>query len=562
MHQPDYRVDGVYLKPWTWLHALKDYSDMAAHLETIPGARAVINFSPVLIEQLQDYPRRIRALLERGEPVRDSLLDALGGDLASPPDDPELLASLLRVNANTMKDRFPPYARLFEKTSRALAGEGGLRGQDLSDLLVWYVLVWLGESLRELGLVRDLTAKAAGFSDEDRRALLSLVAEVIGGLLPRYRALSERGKAELSVTPYAHPILPLLLDFESARDATPEAVLPEAAYPGGEARCDWHLKESKRVFTEAFGVPPAACWPSEGGLSEAVLRQMARHGFTWTASGSRVLHNSLAGLGSHDSGSPQLDCWRLPDGEHTEGSPAIFFRDDALSDLIGFEYAGWESGAAVDDFIARLEQRLDERLASDPRAEAPILGIIMDGENAWEYYPENGWPFLQALYTRLAEHPRFRLITFSRALERRIARPLASLCAGSWVRGDFSTWIGQPAKNRAWELLIDAKSAVDAALEGSAGATEQTDPRAPGRVADILRQLAVCEASDWFWWLGGDKRLRDAPEFDAMFRRQLAVLYRTLGMAPPVSLEEPIDGDASQSRDHVSGVAGAMQRSE
>ena len=57
MHQPQYRdaLSGEYVLPWTYLHAIKDYTDMAAHLEENPAARAVVNFTPVLLDQLDEY---------------------------------------------------------------------------------------------------------------------------------------------------------------------------------------------------------------------------------------------------------------------------------------------------------------------------------------------------------------------------------------------------------------------------------------------------------------------------------------------------------------------------
>ncbi|MSQ98391.1 MAG: hypothetical protein EXR85_03710 [Xanthomonadales bacterium] len=298
MHQPDYRYLGAYLRPWTWLHAIKDYSDMAAHLENIPLARAVVNFSPVLIEQLQDYPARIRACLDHAVPIRDEILDALAGQVpegAEPHSSMHsLMRSLLRVNEAMMKSRFAVYARLHGETKQALAEGRFLPRQQLDDLLVWYVLAWLGESVRSEELAVALQEKAGGYSAADRRALLQLVGDVCGGLLPRYRALAEAGRAELSVTPFAHPILPLLQDLQCARESMPHAPLPSANYCGGTERCDWHLSEAVRVFQQAFGRTPAGCWPAEGGISEATLEQLHRHGFGWAASGAKVLYNSLA----------------------------------------------------------------------------------------------------------------------------------------------------------------------------------------------------------------------------------------------------------------------------
>lgn len=554
MHQPDYRHQGEYLRPWTWLHAIKDYSDMAAHLERVPPARAVINFSPVLIEQLLDYSARIRASLDRDQPIGDSILNALAGTLPAAAAMPALLRSLLRVNEARMKDRFKPYATLHGLASRALDGGAVLARQQLDDLLVWYVLVWLGESLREETLVVELQSKAVDFSAGDRRRLVGLLAEVITGLLPRYRALAESGQVELSVTPYAHPILPLLLDSASAREAWPDVVLPAVPYPGGAERCDWHLVEAKRIFQQVFGFPPAGCWPSEGGISAATLGLLSRHGFRWTASGAKVLFNSLGSA----SGLPQLSAWQRP-GE-SEGGLACFFRDDELSDRIGFEYSKWPAEAAVEDLV----QRLEHSLAEAGGAENSVLSIIMDGENAWEYFPHNGWAFLSSLYARLGSHPHIHLTTFSDALSHTRPRDLPRVVAGSWVYGTFSTWVGDAAKNRAWDLLAGAKTAVDAALTLTLQAAAAAGCEPPGWVAEVFRQLAVCEASDWFWWLGDDNRLEDGPAFDRLFRQQLADLYELLGMLPPAVLELPVNDAGSAAyaaEDHPAGgkAAGAMR---
>ena len=76
MHQPEYRDlrSGQYQFPWTYLHAVKDYVDMAAHLEAHPGARAVVNFAPVLLEQIADYAAQLEDCLGRGSAIRDPLL--------------------------------------------------------------------------------------------------------------------------------------------------------------------------------------------------------------------------------------------------------------------------------------------------------------------------------------------------------------------------------------------------------------------------------------------------------------------------------------------------------
>ena len=82
MHQPYYRkgLEGEYRLPWVYLHGIKDYADMAAHLENNPQMRAVVNFAPILLEQLQDYATQLRRYLEDGAPMLDPLLNTLAGE--------------------------------------------------------------------------------------------------------------------------------------------------------------------------------------------------------------------------------------------------------------------------------------------------------------------------------------------------------------------------------------------------------------------------------------------------------------------------------------------------
>jgi len=338
-------------------------------------------------------------------------------------------------------------------------------------------------------------------------------------VLPRYRALAERGQVELSVTPYAHPILPLLLDIESAREAMPEASLPLLEhYPGGEERARWHIRKGLEVFRRHFGYDPAGCWPAEGSISEASLGLLAEAGFRWAASGGNVLKNSLSMPGGEEM--PGLHRpFRLRDS-----SLACFFRDDGLSDLIGFTYANWHADDAVADLVKHLET-----IDSESEGEDAVVSIIMDGENAWEYYPDNGYYFLRGLYDQLSNHPRIQMATFSDCLASmpRIM-PLKRLVAGSWVYGTFSTWIGDAEKNRGWDMLGDAKRCFD---------------RVAGRLDErhrqmAERQLAICEGSDWFWWFGDYNPADVVSDFERLFRVNLANLYLLLGEKPPAYLTE------------------------
>jgi alpha-amylase/alpha-mannosidase (GH57 family) len=351
----------------------------------------------------------------------------------------------------------------------------------------------------------------------------------IAGLIPRYRTLAQRGQIELSMTPYGHPIVPLLNDFNNMRDAMPDAPAPDAPeYPGGAERSRWHLQHGVEVFEHYFGRKPAGVWLSEGGVSEDALAQLDAMEIAWTATGEGVWRGSCT-----KSGRPadltqsrrNLFSPTLIDGHGLK----VFFRDDGLSDLIGFKYSDWHADDGVADFIRNLEN-IAASLGDE--ADQHVVSIILDGENAWEYYPDNGHYFLDALYARLAGHPGLRVSTFAEQTASTPAQPLKRLAAGSWVYGSFSTWIGSPDKNRGWDYLVAAKLAYDRSLAaGKLDAQQQ---------AMATRQLAVCEGSDWFWWFGDHNPAGSVSDFEQLYRTQLRELYRLLGVTPPGLLEVPL----------------------
>jgi alpha-amylase/alpha-mannosidase (GH57 family) len=523
MHQPDYRdpESGEFTAPWVLLHALKDYTDMAAHFERHPAVRAVVNFAPVLLEQIDDYCQQF----ETGA-FRDPLLRLLGREeLAAftPSERALVFQQCFHANRPTMIDPFPQYRRLRDLHERAEGGGavalGYFSGAMLGDLLTWYHLAWTGETeRRSRPLIAELLAKGEGFTLEDRLRLRTLIGEVLRGIVPRYRALAERGQLELSATPYSHPLAPLLIDFASAREAMPGAALPQAPrYPGGRERVRAQLAAALSSHAERFGAAPAGIWPSEGAVSGPLVALLAELGCSWAATSSSVLNNSLNATGA--AGDPYR-------GYRLEGrGPALFFRDERLSDLIGFEYAGWNSKDAAFHFVGQLEQ-----LAAP--GETPLASVILDGENAWEHFPFNGYYFFEELYRLLEARADLRTTTYRDwlAANGQALRPLARLVSGSWVHGSFSTWIGSPDKNRAWDLLCAAKAAFDAAVP-------RLDPQARRRAEKIL---LGCESSDWFWWFGDQHPARAVAAFDSLFRGNLRALYRALGVPVPQSLHEPV----------------------
>ena len=550
MHQPDYRdsISGEFVLPWTYLHAIKDYSDMAFHLENNVKARASFNFVPILLDQLEDYAAQFKS-----NNIRDPLLALLGRASLTELSIEQcqlIIESCFKSHHEKMLSPYPQYRRLLNLYEIASAmADAPADGSDLqyfsaqykADLLVWYHLAWMGESIkRNNQLVQSLVTKGSHFDVNDRLALFDLIGEIISNLIPRYKALQQKGQIEISSTPHQHPILPLLLDFNTTLDAMPNAVLPQAThYNGGEVRAIAHIKLAQTSHKLRFGTKPVGMWPAEGAVSKQSLLLMAQQGVQWAASGEGVLTNSLHKSNPTKALISRTEYLYKP-YKISNGQDEIlcFFRDDRLSDKIGFEYSKMHSTDAVRDFVRELEHIQ----ASHQKPENPVVSVILDGENAWEYYPYNGYYFLTELYQALANHPNIEMVTQSEILQT-IKTPekslykvftgnLPEIAAGSWVYGTFSTWIGNKDKNFGWDLLCQAKKTYDKVmLTGKLSAEEK-------KLCE--NQLSVCEGSDWFWWLGDYNSASSISSFDQLYRRNLSNLHVLLKQPVPANLSIPI----------------------
>lgn len=561
MHQPDYRntISGEYVLPWTYLHAIKDYTDMAYHLENNPKARVSFNFVPVLLDQLEDYVEQF----DSGN-IRDPLLALLvREDMKSLSQDERclILESCFKGHHEKMLAPFDHYQCLYNMYTklepRGKSMFNYLSGQYMADLIVWYHLAWTGESIRRNNTdIQALMNKGSQFTLEDRQTLFAVIADLMRNLIPRYRALETSGQIELSTTPHYHPIMPLLLDFRSARDAMPYAPLPQyQQYPGGKQRAQIHIEEAQASHKRRFGKLPKGMWPAEGAVSYDTLTLLAEHGVQWAATGEGVLANSLYKSFDISKLAPRNEYlykpYRVSKGKH---GIVCFFRDDLLSDKIGFEYANQHADNAVADFVGSLEHIQAQNASGQPL----VVSIILDGENAWEYYPYNGYYFLSQLYAALSQHENIVMATPSELVEKCLQEEpeisleeLTAVAAGSWVYGSFSTWIGSADKNRGWDLLCEAKKAYDTAMEQ--GTLNKAEIKAASR------QLAICEGSDWFWWFGDYNSALSVSSFDRLFRLNLANLYSLLKREVPKNLGLSISSGTSDS---MAANAGTMRRGQ
>ena len=525
MHQPEYRdlQTGEYKLPWTYLHVIKDYVDMVAHLEAHPEAKAVVNFAPILLEQIEDYAKQINNYLHDRVTVSDPLLAALVAPAI--PSDPDerlvIVKNCLRANRERLIDRYPPFRKLAEMVGWLEDNHDAMQyinSQFIADILVWYHLAWMGETVKLTDpRVKRLIEKGCHYTLQERFEIIEIIGDIFSKLICRYRNLAKNGRIELSVTPYAHPIMPLMLDINSTHQAMPDAPLPELeAYPGGEERVKWHLKQGLATFERFFGFKPRGCWPSEGSVSKQTLKLLSEFGFDWAASGGSVLHNSLRHSQMEDEIIHQPFTVK-------DTKIAGFFRDDGLSDLVGFEYSTWHAEDAVADLVQHLQN------IAEHESEASVVSIILDGENAWEHYPNNGFHFLNELYKNLSQHPDIELTTFSECLDAGVrVKELPELIAGSWVYGTFSTWIGDTDKNRGWDMLGEVKQCFDKVVASGRLSKKKL------QIAE--NQLAICEGSDWFWWFGDYNPGEAVSNFEKQFRLNLSNLYQLLGEEAPAYL--------------------------
>jgi hypothetical protein len=378
--------------------------------------------------------------------------------------------------------------------------------------------------------IQALVSKGRGYDRADQEVLQRRERKAIGDVLQAYRAAADRCQIEISTSPFYHPILPLLCDTNVATEPSPGLHLPTRRFRHPED-VRLQLERSVALHSRLFGRAPAGLWPSEGSVSGEVLEICASMDFRWIASDQQVLSNSIGVPFYRDPSGVQVNGDRLYSfhGFPTaSGEIRILFRDHELSDLIGFVYSRMDPEAAAADFLGRIKQ---SALPLLDQGKIPLVPIILDGENAWEYYPKNGRQFLRTLYGMLSEDSQVECLTVSEALERHPAvEALPRLSPGSWIDANFDIWIGAEEDNQAWDHLSDARDFF----------SEHQDSASPEQRALALEELLIAEGSDWCWWYGPEHSTANDGDFDALYRSHLSNVYRALNHRPPDALGKPI----------------------
>lgn len=513
MHQPYYRDDesGVIEMPWVFLHALKDYYEMLWHLKRFPQLKATFNLSPALLEQLRLY---------EDKDVEDRLLKLFRQpcSMLGESEKEWVIRFVRNVHYEHQVLPLPRYAQLLEASQTRSLSDG-----EMCEIEVLFLLSWCGNALRcEKLLIAQMLEQGEGFNEVQKNALLDALADFVRQIMPEYRAMIESGRIALAMNPMYHPIMPLLMDMKNALHSRPDTKMPDVTCMFEEDAYR-HLEEGMRCFNECFDRDPQGIWPSEGSVNETTLQAYERYGFRFAATDEEILFATLNNYERSTLYTP----YRF---KHENGIMVVF-RDKRLSDKIGFHYAAFEANAAADDFMADL-------LHIHESYDNPVVSVILDGENAWEYYPDNAIHFFNALYERLSTCTWCETVHLDGlAADERRYPILGRIHPGSWIYRDFSTWIGQRDKNRAWEMLCQAHLAYQ----------RQADALPPPLRETIQRELLIAEGSDWFWWYGTDHQSEYADVFDAIFRQRLIRIYRHMSQSVPSYLLRPNRSETLQT---------------
>jgi alpha-amylase/alpha-mannosidase (GH57 family) len=532
-HQPFYKdlVTGEYRLPWVRLHALKDYYGMVRLLDEFPRVHQNFNLVPSLITQIQDYVAGTAQdpfLQVAARPARDLSLEERRF----------ALQYLFQANPVNLIGRYPRYRELWERFRSAgdspERAEKFFQPQDLTDLQVLSQIAWFDEFFLADHDLAELVRKERNYTLEDQRFVIKREREVLGEVLPAHTSAAQKGFIEISTSPFYHPILPLLCDTNMGAVSSPGLPLPHSRFRHPEDARDQILR-GLDLHEQIFGVRPRGVWPSEGSVSEEAISVAHNLGVKWMATDEGVLGRSTGLLFWRD-GEGRLPAhlaeklYTIHRYENGQTAMHFVFRDHTISDLIGFVYSGMPPQEAAQHLILNIQTAAQPVLNTGRDA---VVSIILDGENAWEYYPQSGREFLRRFYEGLQNTPGIEAVTISEAIARhRDFNPLHSITPGSWISANFNVWIGAPEDNRAWDYLCQARSFY-----------QQNAPQATEAQRKLAyEELLIAEGSDWNWWYGPEHHSANDRDFDELYRKHLSNVYQALGATPPDYLAQPISG--------------------
>jgi alpha-amylase/alpha-mannosidase (GH57 family) len=546
MHQPLYkdRLTGKYLLPWVRLHAIKDYFDMVKVLEEFPKIRQTFNLVPSLIEQIEDYAHN--------EAVDEQLLLTIKAETEYTQEDKlYILAESFHSNLERQIKVHAPYLQLYLKRQKFLDKRltyeemlDQFCDQEYADMATWMNLAWFDPMWQKsIDEVKQLIQQGKNFVLNQRKQLIQVQRDLIKQIIPYYRKMQEEGQIEVTTTPYYHPILPLLIDTNSARLADPNVNLPQKLFFHRDDAIH-QVKVGLDLYDRTMGQKARGMWPSEMSISPGALEIIANQGINWVIADEALLNKST-GLsiyrdqyGNLNSADTLCQPYELAVGDE---KITMLFRELVLSNELSFSYGSRTAEEAASAMYMRLKH-IQQRLFNSSRE--GVVAIALDGENCWETYEEDGGPFLHELYKRLSKDSTLNICTVSDYLGRQPASAkLERIATGSWISADFHIWIGDPEKNRAWDLLSNTRNFL----------VEQIKQNSYSETIKVAawEEIYAAEGSDWFWWFGEPNNSAHDAIFDQQFRLRLQNVYKILGQTYPAELDQVISVPKSAREDSL-----------
>lgn len=519
-HQPYYKIEDEFLLPWTRLHGVKDYFDLPELLHEFPEIRQTINLVPSLMMQIEEYASG--KTIDKVQRLTKIPVEQLDEEQKN-----DILKLFFVCNVDKMINPYQRYKQLYDKAQNAEIAINEYTNQDWLDLQVWYNLTWIGQLSRQKSSIRRLFKKGRDFNENEKEMLMEFHKEILRSIRPHHNYLRKLGQVEFSVSPMQHPILPLLCNSRSAHEAMPGIPMPEPLYKWPEdARSQ--VGNAISYYEERFGARPDGMWPSEGSVSDEALAILAETGLKWAASDEGVLAGSVNDFKPTEKFFPR----RV---KTANGNIAMLFRDHFLSDRIGFVYSKWKEFDAANDFLHHLFNIRNEiiRVHGEESLNHAVVPVILDGENCWEYYNQNGLPFLREFYSQLTNAHDIKTVTCSEATAAEhldFLPPLDHIKAGSWINANFSIWIGHEDDRKAWSMLAKARRALE----------DAKDNIPKENYNEALQEISIAEGSDWFWWYCDEHEAENKSDFDVLFRWHIRRVYELIGKEAPEDVKTPI----------------------
>lgn len=505
MHQPCYKHPdkNYYILPWVRLHAVKDYFGMAKTVDKFDKVKVTFNFSGILLQQLLDYA-------VNGAQDFWGILSLKNPKNLKKDEKEFIVKHFFSINF----DKFiRPNKRYLQLHTKKASHNVHFTCEDIGDLQALYNLCWFHPyTIKADKHLHDLIKKEKGYTCSDRQYIMKKQYEIIAQIIPLYKKLIAQKRIEISLTPHYHPIMPLIYDTDILHNF-PYLKKPPLRF-SRPIDCVWHLSRARQAALDIFGYAPVGSWPSEGSISEDVVSIYGTQRFSWIGADEALLFKSLTSdTVSYDMIKNQRHIIYRP---YKFRGVNLFFRDRNLSDILSFTYQGWEDQKfAALDLMEHLKNI--HNYTKDILKERAVT-IIMDGENAWEYYPNNGITFLEAVYHNLENNECLTTTTPSQFLGTSEGKNLERLACGSWINGDFGVWVGNKKNNFYWHILRKIKDLIEKAT---------LDNKTHEKVMEYFYLL---EGSDWFWW----NTFEDTSgEFKRIFFTYVDKMYTLLGKEPP-----------------------------